>query len=215
MAEPTIIFEVNEGTEGAPVWAAITTAIRWVGPDAIVGDLTDPFPAPVLDATDAFFDNAAAPNDGEFWHDAVADVQLDEAGRNANRNVTRVRETGGTDPTADPPELSAFDDAADAANRTDPTVWLLVGTAGTSNVSTMRAGETTAASVGGNWNTQVHDVAPTGGNPLDGDKAGEKVVLAAILAASGNATFQYAACAPHDSTSGLTAFVYALMYTFV
>jgi len=215
MAEPTIIFEINENTEGSPTWVAITTAMRWVGPDASAGDLTDPFPAPVLDATDAFFDDAAAPNDGEFWHDAATDVQSQVAGRNSNRNTIRVRETGGSDPTADPPELSAFDDASDASNRTDPTVWLLVGTSGTSNISTMRAGETTSASVGGNWNTQVHATAPTGGNPLDGDKTGEKVVTAAVLAASGNKTFQLAACAPHDSTAGLTAFVYALMYTFV
>lgn len=211
MAEPTIIFEANEGTEGTPTWASIATALRWTGPAGI----GDPFPAPVLDADDAFFDNAASPNDGEFWSDTGVDVQLDEAGRNSNRNVIRVRETGGTDATADPPELSAFDDATDAANRTDPSIAILAGTAGSSTISFMRAGETTSASVGGNWNTQVHDAAPTGGNPLDGNKTGEKVVTAAVLAASGNKTFQVAACAPHDSPAGLTNFVYALLYTYV
>ena len=55
MAEPTIVIQLNEGTEGSPTWVTILTAARWVGPDASAGDLTDPFPAPVLDADDAFF----------------------------------------------------------------------------------------------------------------------------------------------------------------
>lgn len=214
MAEPTIVIQLNEGTEGAPTWVTIVTAARWTGPDASAGDLTDPFPAPVLDADEAFFDNVAAPNDGELWHDQATDLQIDEAGRNSNRNVLRVLETGGTDPTSDPPEFTAYDDATDGANRTNPTTWIMVGTAGSSSVSLLRAGETTSASVGGNWNTQVHDAAPTGGNPLDGDQAGEKVVTAAVLAASGNKTFQLAVAAPHDATSGLTTFVYQIQYTF-
>ncbi len=78
----------------------------------------------------------------------------------------------------------------------------------------MRAGETTGSGVGGNWNTQVHDTAPTAGNPLDGNKTNEKVTCATVLAASGTKTFQLAACAPHDSTAGQTSFVYQIQYTY-
>ena len=210
MAEPTLVFQLNEGTEGAPTWVALATAARWTGP----GGIGDPFAAPVLDADDAFFDDAAAPNDGEFWHDAGVDAKIDEAGRNTDRNVMRMLETGGTDGTADPPEFTAYDDATDAANRTDPSISLLAGTAGSSSISLMRAIETTVAAPPASWTTQVHDAAPGSGNQLDGNKTGEKVVMASVHAASGNKTLQLAACAPHDAPAGLTTFVYGYQYTF-
>jgi len=223
MAEPTIVHKLNEGSEGTPTWVTILTAARWTGPDSVAGTLTDPFPAPVLDADEAFFDNAAAPNDGELWHDNTTDVQVDEAGRNANRNVLQMAETGAADPTSDPPVFTAYDDAADTAARTNPTVWILVGTAGSSNISQVRAVETTtAAGSAGGWQAQVHDVDPqttgTGvdadGYALDGNKAGERVDMATFLAASGTKTLNLAACAPHDATSGLTSTVYATTYTY-
>lgn len=219
MAEPTIALEANEGSEGAPSYAAIETALRWTGPDGI----GDPFAAPIADGDDAFFDGGAAPNDGELWHDATADAIIDEAGRNGNQEVLRANETGGTDGTADPPELAAYDDAGDGAARTDPAVWLLVGTAGTSTISTMRAVETTSgAGSAGGWQAQLHDEDPqttgTGvdadGFALDGNKAGEKVVCASALAASGQKLFNLAACLPHDATPGLTSFIYQLQYTY-
>jgi hypothetical protein len=214
VAEPVIVLELNEGTEESPEWAAIESAARWVGPDAEDGDLSDPFPAPAGDDDDAFFDNAAAPNDGELWHDgSSADVQITVAGRNANQNVLRARETGGQDGTADPPQLSAYDDAMDAASRTAPTVWLLVGTAGTSNISTIRAVETTGGAPGSGWTGQEHDQAPGEGAALNGTSS--KVTCGSALAASGSKTFGLAACAPHDSTPGLSSFVYALTYSYV
>lgn len=211
MAEPTIVLQVNEASEGTPSWVAIGTAVRWTGPDGV----GDPFPAPIGDGDDAFFDAAASPNDGEFWHDDTTDTQVTVAGRSLNQNTLRALETGATDPTADPPEFTAYDDATDGQNRTDPTIWLLTGTSGSSNVSCMRAIETTAAAPGTAWGTQVHDTAPGVGYPLDGNKASEKVVCATILAASGSKEFQVAGCAPHDSTAGLTSFVYQLQYTYV
>lgn len=217
MAEPTISLKANEGSEGTPTWVAVDTALRWVGPDAAQEALTDPFVAPVLDADDKFFDNAASPNDGELWHEkagASNDVQITLAGRNTNQNVFQADETGGADPTADPPELSAFDDATDAANRTNPTETVLVGTSGSSNISLVRAIETTAGAPGGGWTGQVHDTAPTVGAALDGDQAGEKVVCATVLAANGTKEFNLAACAPHDAPAGLRTFVYAFMYTY-
>ena len=214
MAEPTIVLQLNEGSEGAPTWVTILTAARWTGPDSTPGTLTDPFAAPILDADEVFADNAAFPNDGELWHDNATDVQVVTAGRNTDRNILRILETGGSDPTSDPPEFTAYDDAADAGNRTDPTVWLLAGTAGSSNISLIRAGETTSGAVGGDWATQVHDAAPTGGSALDGNKSGEKEVTAAILAASGNKTMNLAWGVPHDATSGLSSFVYSVQYTF-
>ncbi|HLT92474.1 MAG TPA: hypothetical protein VKZ85_16185 [Woeseiaceae bacterium] len=214
MAEPVIALQLNEGTEQAPSWATIETAARWVGPDAEEGDLTDPFPAPPGDDDDAFFDNAAPPNDGELWHDgAAADAQVATAGRNTNQNVLRALETGGQDGTADPPELSAYDDATDAANRTAPTVWLLVGTAGTSNVSCIRAVETTGGAPGSGWTQQTHDAPPGEGAALSGNAS--KVTCGTALAPSGSKTFNLAACAPHDATPGLTTFVYALTYSYV
>lgn len=215
MAEPTIVLQLNEGSEGTPSWVTIVTAARWVGPDASAGDLTDPFPAGVTDGDDAFFDAAAAPNDGELWHDQGTDAQITVAGRNTNQNVLRALETGGTDPTADPPELTAYDDATDAGNRTNPTVAILAGTAGSSTISFIRAIETTAAAPDGDWTGQDHDSAPVDGFALDGNQAGEKVICATVLALSGNKTFNLAACAPHDSPAGLTSFVYALQYTYV
>lgn len=223
MAEPTIVLKINQGTEGTPTWTAIDTAVRWVGPDASAGDLTDPFTAPIADGDDAFFDGAASPNDGELWHDTTTDVLINEAGRNGNQNTAQADETGGTDGTSDPPVFTAYDDATDAGNRTNPAVWLLVGTAGSSNISQIRAVETTtAAGSTGGWQAQLHDEDPqvTGtsvaadGFALDGDKAGEKVTCASALAANGTKEFNLAACAPHDATSGLTNFVYALTYTY-
>lgn len=224
MAEPTIALQLNEGTEGTPTWAAIDTAARWVGPDAADGALTDPFPAPIGDNDEAFFDNSTSPNDGELWNEkAGTDTHCTVAGRNGNQNVMRALETGGTDGTADPPELCAYDDATDGQNRTDPTIWLLTGTTGTANISCARAVETTsAAGSAGGWQVQLHDESPqttgTGvaadGYPLDGNKTGEKVVCSSALAASGNKLFNVAMCAPHDATAGQTSFVYQLQYTY-
>lgn len=211
MAEPTIVLNCNEGSEGTPSWQAIDTAVRWTGPDGV----GDPFPAPIGDGDDAFFDGGASPNDGEFWHDTTTDAQIVPGGRGLNQNTLQAEETGASDPTADPPEFTAYDDATDGQNRTAPTAWLLTGTSGSSNVSCMRAVETTVAAPGAGWGTQVHDTAPTVGEELDGNKTGEKVVCATILAASGTKEFQVAACAPHDSTAGITSFVYQLQYTYV
>lgn len=217
MAEPTIVLQLNEGTEGTPTWATIDTAARWVGPDSADGALTDPFIAPVLDATDHFFDNTTNPNDGELWNEkAGVDTLCTVAGRNSNQNVLRALETGASDGTADPPEFTAYDDATDGGNRTAPTVWLLVGTAGSSSISIMRGVETTGGAPAAGWSTQVHDANPgggTSGEELQGDT--EKVTCSSALAASGNKTFNLAACAPHDSTAGLTAFIYQLQYTYV
>jgi hypothetical protein len=157
------------------------------------------------------------PVPGELWHDQTTDTQITVAGRNTNDNVFQALETGGTDGTADPPELTAYDDATDASNRTNPTVWLLVGTAGSSNISVIRGVETTAASPGAGWTGQVHDTTPGGGTSgehFDGDKTGEKEVCATVMALSTAKTFNLAACAPHDSTSGETTFVYAFQYTY-
>jgi len=224
MAEPTIVLQLNEGTEGTPTWATIDTGARWVGPDAADGALTDPFPAPIADGDDAFFDNTTAPNDGELWNEkAGTDTHCTLAGRNANTEVLQALETGASDGTADPPEFCAYDDAGDGGTRTAPTVWLLVGTTGTGSLSVIRAVETTvAAGSAGGWQAQLHDEDPqttgTGvaadGYQLDGDKTGEKVVCASALAASGAKSFNLAACAPHDATAGVTSFVYQLQYTY-
>lgn len=210
MAEPTIIFEANSGSEGTPTWAVIGDALRFTGPDGV----GDAFVAPIGDDDDAFFDGGASPNDGEIWNDTTVDVQIAVGGRTVNQNVLRVRETGTTDPTADPPEFTAYDDSADGAARTDPTVWVLVGTSGTSNVSCIRAIETTLAAPDGDWTGQDHDNAPVDGFPLDGNKASEKVVCASILAASATKEFGIAGCLPHDSTAGLTSFIIQLQYTY-
>ena len=220
MAEPAITLQINEGSEGTPTWTPIDTAIRWVGEDAVAGTLTDPHPAPVGDADEVFFDDAAAPNSGELWHDTTADLKITVVGRNANRNGLRANNSA-ADPTADAPEFSAYDDATDAGNRTNPTVWVLVGTAGSSNISQIRAVETTLADVavpGAGWTGQVHDTAPgggTSGEALDGDQTGEKEVCVTVLAVSANKTFNLAACLPHDAAAGLTTFSYAFTYTFV
>lgn len=215
MAEPSITLQLNEGTEGTPTWANIDTAARWVGPDAADGALTDPFPAPIGDADNAFFDNTAAPNDGELWNEkAGTDTHCTVAGRNSNQNVCRALE-GGTDATADPPEFTAYDDATDGQNRTAPTIWLLTGTTGTSNISCIRAVETTGGAPAAGWSSQVHNANPgggTSGEELQGDT--EKVTCSSALATSGNKLFNLAACAPHDSTAGETTFVYQLQYTY-
>jgi hypothetical protein len=37
VAEPTIVLQLNDGSEGTPNWVTIATAARWVGPDASAG----------------------------------------------------------------------------------------------------------------------------------------------------------------------------------
>lgn len=207
MAEPTISLQLNEGSQGTPTWVNIGTG-KWTGP----GGVGDPFPAPVGDADDVFFDNASAPNDGELWNDDGSPTQITVAGRNTNTNVLRALETGGTDGTADPPELTAYDDATDAGNRTAPGVWILTGTSGTSNVSTVRAIETTGGAPGAGWTGQVHNANPSAGSQLKGNT--NKVTCAAALSASGNKIFNLAACVPHDSTAGTTSYVLCLQYTY-
>lgn len=223
MAEPSITLQLNENTEGSPTWAVIDTAARWVGPDAVAGTLTDPMPVPITDAADVFFDNTTSPNDGELWNDKTGtDTHCTVAGRNGNQNVLRALE-GGTAATASAPEFTAYDDAADGIARTAPGTWLLTGTTGTSDISCLRAVETTsAAGSAGGWQAQEHDVDPqvtgTGvaadGYELDGDKAGEKVVCSSALSQSGNKRFNLAACVPHDGTVGLTSVVYQIQYTY-
>lgn len=208
---PNIKIQLNEGSEATPSWTTIDTAARWTGPSGV----GDAFPAPIGDGDDAFFDGSTSPNDGELWHDTTTDAQVDEAGRNTNDNALRIYNDTGGSATADPPVFTAFDDASDAASRTNPSVWILVGTSGTSNVSCMRAIETTVSSPGSDWQNQVHNSAPGEGNPLDGDQTGEKVTCASALGATpGEKTLNLAACAPHDATAGLTNFVYAVLYTY-
>ena len=207
MAEPTISLQANEGSEGTPTWVNIGT-LKFTGPDG-VGDF---FVAPIGDGDDAFYDNSTAPNDGEVWNDDGTPIQIDEAGRALNANVIRALETGGTDGTADPPEFTAYDDATDAGNRTAPTLWLLVGTSGTSSVGTVRGVETTAGAPAAGWGTQDHDNAPSVGEVLEGNVT--KVTCASALAASGNKTFQIAHCLPHDATPGTSSWVLCLQYTY-
>lgn len=208
MAEPTISLQLNEGSEGTPTWVNIGTA-KWTGPDGV----GDALVAPIGDADEVFYDNAAAPNNGELWNDDGSPVQCTLAGRNTNQNVLRALETGGVDGTADPPELSAYDDATDAGNRTAPTTWILVGTTGSSSVGLVRGIETTGGAPGAGWTGQVHDAGPSAGAVLEGNVT--KVTCASALAASGNKLFNLAVALPHDATPGTTSFVYALQYTYV
>ena len=207
MAEPTIIYEANEGTEGTPTWVAAGT-LKYTGPTG-VGDF---MVAPILDATDAFYDDAASPNDGQLWNDDGTPIQVAEAGRALSANQLRVRETGAADATADPPVFTAYDDATDAGNRTAPTTWLLIGTTGTSGIGCIRGFESTGGAPGAGWGTQTHDGAPSVGSVLEGEVT--NVTTAAVLAASGNKTFSIAHALPHDATPGTTTWVLALTYTY-
>jgi hypothetical protein len=146
-----------------------------------------------------------------LWHDTTADVHIDNAGRNTNQQVFRALETG-TGATADPPELTCFDTAGEAASRTNPSEWVLVGTTTTSSNSCMRGIETTGGAPGSLWVVQTHSAAPSAGSCLEGTVA--KETCAAVLSQSGNKLFNLAANAPDDATSGLTNFVYALIYTY-
>jgi hypothetical protein len=208
MAEPTINLQANEGTEATPSWVNIDTAVRWTG-NAGVGDA---FPAPISGAS--WFDDATAPDDGEFWHDTTTDAKLEEAGRNTNQNVIRALESGASDGTADPPEFTAYDDATDAGNRTAPTIWILIGTTTSGDVSIIRGVETTGGAPGSDWQNQPYASTPSEGNCLEGDV--DKVTCSSVLAASGNKLFNVAAHCPDDPDSGnlYQTFVYCLQYTY-
>lgn len=222
MAEPTIILELNDGSEGTPSWTEIGDYARWVGPGAAQESLNVPHLAPVGDGDEVFFDATASPNDGELWNEIAGggnDVQIAVAGRAANVNVGRMRETGTTDPTVDPPEMTAYDDATDGQNRTTPTAWMLAGTAGSSSISCIRGCDSELGTPTSQWTGQVHDADPfstveNDGRPWAGDGAGDKTTFAALLAASGTKTFGLAACLPHDATAGITTFVYQVQYTW-
>lgn len=207
MAEPGFTWEVNSGTEVTPTWQPVgTDVLRWTGP----GGIGDPMPAPVSGAN--WFDNTTPPNDGEFWLDGAIDYHVTLAGRNTNRNVLRITENLGN-PTVDPPEFTAYDDAAQAAARGTPTKWPMTGTAVTSNVSTLRAVETTTAAPGAGWTGQTHNAEPGEGSSLKGET--NKLTFAAAYGGSDSKTLNLAHCAPSDvPTGGITSFVYSLQYTY-
>lgn len=208
MAEPTFQWQVNYGTEGSPTWETVSTdTLRWCGPAGI----GDAFPAPVSGAV--WFDNTTAPDDGELWLDTSGtDRHVVGAGRNTNTNVLQINETGG-EPTADPPELTAYDDATDAGNRTAPANYPMIGTTETSNISALRAVETTGGAPGAGWTGQVHGTEPTEGSSLDGEN--NKETCASAHAGSDTKKFNLAQCLPYDvPVSGLNTFVYSYQYTY-
>ena len=207
MAEPTFVWELNSGSEGTPSWQTVgTDVLRWTGP----GGIGDAFPAPVSGAN--WNDNTTPPDDGELWLDGGTDYHITLAGRALNQNVLQITEQG-TGPTADPPEFTAYDDATDAGNRTSPTTWPMIGTAGSNNKSSLRAVETTGGVPGAAWGTQTYDADPGVGACLDGEDS--KLTCAAIFAQSGVKKFQLAHCVPNDiSGAGLITFVYSLQYTY-
>lgn len=220
MAEPVIILELNDGTEGTPTWTAIGDFARWVGAGAAQESLNVPHLAPIGDADEVFFDDAAAPHDGELWNEiagASNDVKVVTAGRNTNLNVMRMRETGAADGTVDPPEATAYDDATDGQNRTAPGIWVLAGTTGSSSISCIRGCDSLLGVPTAAWTGQVHDADPfstveNDGRHWQGDVS--KTTFAALLAASGNKTMNLSACLPHDATAGITTFVYQIQYTW-
>lgn len=207
MAEPVFQWQLNYGSEGTPTWETVSTdVIRWTGP-AGVGDA---MPAPVSGAS--WFDNTTSPDDGELWLDAAIDRHVTLAGRGLNQNVLQINETGG-DPTIDPPELTAYDDATDAGNRTSPTTWPMIGTTASNNKSCLRAVETTGGAPGAAWGTQVYTADPGVGACLDGEDS--KLTCAAVFAGSDTKKFQLAHNVPNDvAVSGLITFVYSLQYTY-
>lgn len=207
MAEPTFQWQLNYGSEGTPTWETVgADVLRWTGP----GGIGDPMPAPVAGAN--WFDNTTPPDDGEFWLDTGVDRHCTLAGRGLNQNVLQINETG-AEPTADPPELTAYDDATDAGNRTAPSNWPMIGTTASNDFSCLRAVETTGGVPGAGWGTQVYTAEPTIGSTLDGEN--DKVTCAAVFSGSDTKKFQLAHNVPNDvAVSGLITFVYSLQYTY-
>ena len=207
MAEPTFLWEVNYGTEGTPIWETWgADVLRWTGPSGV----GDSMPAPISGAS--WFDNTAPPDDGELWLDATTDRFIEVAGRALNQNVLRISETG-AEPTIDAPEFTAYDDASDAAARTSPTTWPMIGTSASNNKSCLRAIETTGGAPGAGWGTQVYTADPSIGACLDGEDT--LLTCAAVYAGSDAKLFQLAHNVPSDvAVSGLITFVYSLQYTY-
>lgn len=207
MADPTFQWQLNYGSEGTPTWETVGSDVfRWTGPDGV----SDEMPAPVSGAN--WFDNQSPPDDGELWLDASTDRFIAVAGRQLNQNVLQINETGGQ-PTVDAPEFTAYDDLTDAQNRTSPTTWPMIGTAGSNNKSALRAIETTSGVPGAGWGTQTYDADPSIGACLDGEDS--KLTLAAAFAGSDTKKIQLAHCVPNDvGVSGLITFVYSLQYTY-
>jgi hypothetical protein len=167
-------------------------------------------PAPVSGAS--WFDNTTSPDDGQLWLDGSSDYEITVAGRALNQNVLQINETGG-EPTVDAPEFTAYDDLTDAQNRTSPTTWPMIGSAGSNNKSALRAIETTGGAPGAGWGTQTYDADPSIGACLDGEDS--KLALAAAFAGSDTKKLQLAHCVPNDvAVSGLITFVYSLQYTY-
>ena len=207
MAEPTFEWQLNYGSEGVPTWETVGSDVfRWTGPDGV----GDSMPAPVSGAN--WFDNNTPPDDGELWLDAAIDRFIEVAGRALNQNVLQINETG-AEPTADAPEFTAYDDAADAGTRTSPTTWPMIGTSASNNKSCLRAIETTGGVPGAGWGTQTYDADPSVGSCLDGEDS--KLVCAGVFAGSDTKKFQLAHNVPNDvAVSGLISFVYSLQYTY-
>lgn len=207
MVEPTFAWKLNSGTEVTPSWQTIGTGtIRWTGPDGI----GDPLPAPASGAN--WFDNVTSPHNGEAWLDGITDYQIAVAGRNTNQHVLMISETGGN-PTTTPPELTAYDDATDAAGRIAPTNWPMIGTLASGNISCLRAVETTTVAPGAGWTGQTYDVEPTEGSSLDGET--NKLTCAAVYVGLDDKEFNLATNVPNDvSVEGLITFVMSLQYTF-
>jgi len=190
MAPPTVTFYLNEGTEGSPTWAEVTSGetIYFTGPDT-TGSSIDPVTAPTSGTKWA----------EELWHGSggsYTQCTTYTGTVNTNQNVFRIYFAN--NPTSTAPILTYYDDTSHGA---DPSDEIAAGTAGTSNTGWIKAIETTGGAPGAGWCTAT--TGTSGGattNCLDGDQ--RYVQCASPASANSQKLFNMATYIPSDATSG-------------
>jgi len=203
MPEPEIHWYINTGTEESPVWTEVAAdeCLYFTGPDT----------------TPTYRDPVIAPLSGgkiaeELWKGAIPyanGVQCTtyDGTVNQNRNVLRILFLNY--PTATPPELTAYDDSAQAAVRGTPTIEMLVGTTVTGGTSFLKAIETTDGTPPAGWTSLTDDE-----HDLCGDT--DKIVCSAIANAGESKLFNIVCYVPSDASAGVTGHepVITIQYTY-
>lgn len=203
MAEPVITFSINNGTEGVPVWVTVTALQKYYFCGAGSGAVTcnnETRPAAGCIVVSELWKGDSPYGNGVQCTTYTGAVNTNRYVLKFNLNV----------PAASNPELTAYDDVAAATakgNCAVQTKEMIVGTAGSTNFSWLKAYNTTAGAPPPGWTSCGDDVYDLCGNDHKIDFAG---------LAAGDYFFNIVCYLPSDSGAGTTGHdpVLTVQYTY-